>query len=116
MTASAFSLSALYPSSAFDVTQGEPVIGGLHAAPRHFFCDFCMSWLFTRFAETDDFVNVRATMLDGAATFRPFIESYTCEKLPWATTGAAHSFEQFAPAEAYPALMKAFAEQEQWPA
>jgi hypothetical protein len=116
MTASAFSLSALYPGNAFELLEGEPVIGGLRGAPRHFFCDWCMSWLFTRFAETDAFVNVRATMLEGAASFRPFMESYTCEKLPWATTGAAHSFEQFAPPEAYPELMKAFAEQEAWPA
>ena len=33
MTGSAFSLSAAYPSNAFSVTQGEPVIGGLHGSP-----------------------------------------------------------------------------------
>jgi hypothetical protein len=114
MTASAFSLSALYPSSAFEITEGEPVIGGLRGSPRHFFCGYCMSWLFTRLEETDAFVNVRATMLDGAQSFRPFMETYTCEKLPWASTGAARSFEQFPPPEAYPALMKGFAEQAEW--
>ncbi len=30
-----------------------------------------------------NFVNVRATMLDDATWFTPFIESYTCEKLLW---------------------------------
>ena len=111
MTASAFSVSSLYPSGAFEVAEGEPVIGGMHASPRHFFCPHCMSWLFTRLVETDAFVNVRATMLDGAAAFRPFIETYTCEMLPWATTGAVRSFERFPAAEDYPELIRAFAGQ-----
>jgi hypothetical protein len=63
MTGSAFSLSAAFPSNAFSVTKGEPVIGGLHGSPRHYFCPHCMSWLFTR-PDGFDFVNVRATMLD----------------------------------------------------
>jgi len=53
MTASAFSLSVLYPSASFEVVQGEPVIGGLHGATRHFFCPHCMSWLFTRMPGMD---------------------------------------------------------------
>ena len=32
MTASAYSLSALYPRESLEVVQGEPVIGGLHGA------------------------------------------------------------------------------------
>jgi hypothetical protein len=47
-SASAFSLSAAIPSDAFLVIQGEPVIGGLHGPTRHFFCAYCMSWVFTR--------------------------------------------------------------------
>jgi len=111
MTASAFSLSALYPSDAFAVTQGEPVIGGLHGAARHFFCPHCMSWLFTRPEGADHLVNVRATMFDDAGAFVPFIETYVSEKLPWATTPAAHSFAKFAPMDAYPALMAEYAAQ-----
>jgi len=111
MTASAFSLSALHASANFEVLEGEPVIGGLHGSPRHFFCPHCMSWLFTRLIETDAFVNVRATMLSGAAAFRPFIETYTSERLPWAQTGAVHGFEKFPPSEVFPSLIKAFAEQ-----
>ena len=116
MTASAFSLSSLYPSAAFEVVEGEPVIGGLHGSPRHFFCAHCMSWLFTRLVETDAVVNVRTTMLEGAASFRPFMETYTSEKLPWATTGAARSFEQFPAPQQYPDLIKAYAEQSGWSA
>lgn len=111
MTASAFSLSALHATRDFEVVEGEPVIGGLHGSPQHFFCAHCMSWLFTRLVETDAFVNVRATMLDGAEAFRPFIETYTCEKLPWATTGAVHAFEKFPPNDVFPSLIQAYAAQ-----
>ncbi len=64
MTSSAFSLSALYAAGAFTVTQGCPVIGGLHGVDRHYFCPRCMSWLFTRPHGIDEFVNVRASLLD----------------------------------------------------
>lgn len=110
MTASAFSLSALHASDVFEVVQGDPVIGGLHGPTRHFFCPHCMSWLFTRPEGLDDYVNVRATMLDDARDFTPFIETYTSEALPWAKTPAVHSFEKFPPMERYPELVKEYAE------
>ena len=108
MTGSAFSLSALYPGGQFRVVSGTPVLGGLRKEPRHYFCPDCMSWLFTRPAE--DFVNVRATLLDNARSFKPFLESYTDEMLPWATAGASRSFPRF-PAEAdWPGLVEAYAQ------
>jgi hypothetical protein len=109
MTASAFSLSTLYPSSGFRVVEGEPVIGGLHGSARHFCCPYCMSWLFTRLEGRDDLVNVRATMLDDARAFQPFVETWTSEMLPWAKTPARHSFERFPPMEQFPALLAEFA-------
>ena len=48
MTGSAYSLSAAIPSEGFEVTKGEPVIGGLHGLSRHYFCPYCRSWMFTR--------------------------------------------------------------------
>jgi hypothetical protein len=68
-----------------------------------------MSWLFTRPEGLDDFVNVRATMFDDASGFAPFIETYTCEALPWARIPAVHSFERFPPMEQYPDLVTEFA-------
>jgi hypothetical protein len=108
MTASAFSLSALYPSDGFEVTNGEPVIGGLHGANRHFFCPHCMSWIFTRPERMDGYVNVRSTMFDDAESDPPFLETYTSEKLPWATTGAVHSFDRYPPMEQFPVLLQDF--------
>lgn len=110
MTASAFSLSSLYPSDAFEVTAGEAVLGGLRGAARHYFCPDCMSWLFTRPAGMDAFVNVRSTMFDDTRSYRPFVETYTSEKLAWATTGAVRSFASFPPEEMFPELLAEFAE------
>ena len=68
-----------------------------------------MSWLFTRPRGFDWFVNVRATMLDDARGYTPFIETYTCEKLPWATTPATHRFEKFPAMEEWGELTAAYA-------
>ena len=91
------------------MTEGEPVIGGLHGDARHFFCGRCMSWMFTRIAGFDDFVNLRAPMLDDAAWVVPFVETYTSEKLPWAATAAAHSYPTFPAMEDFAALVAEFA-------
>jgi hypothetical protein len=111
MSASAFSLGVAIPSEGFAVIQGEPVIGGLHGANRHYFCASCMSWIFTRAQGIDQFVNVRPTMLDDASFFAPFIETCTKDRLQWATTGAVYSFETFPPAAEWAGLMAEYARQ-----
>ena len=108
MTGSAFSLSAAFPSDGFTVTQGDPVIGGLHGPIRHYFCGYCMSWLFTRPDGMDWLVNVRATMLDDAGDLAPFVETFTSEKLPWASTPAVHGFPQFPTTEQWTELTAEF--------
>lgn len=111
MSASAFSTTLTLPADALEILQGEPVIGGLHGdEARHHHCDWCKSWLFTRLPPEYGAINVRATMLDDASGFVPFIETYTSEQLPWAQTGAAHRFETFPEPSDYPALMQAFAQ------
>jgi hypothetical protein len=110
MSSSAYSLSAAIPAEGFSVIAGEPVIGGLHGATRHYFCPHCMSWMFTRPEGMDWFVNLRPTMLDDPSWFEPFIETYTSEKLPWARTPAVHSYETVPGLEEFPALLKEFAE------
>lgn len=110
MTASAYSLSAAIPADGFEVTEGEPAIGGLHGASRHYFCPHCMSWMFTRPEGLDWFVNVRATMFDDTDWFTPFVETWTSEALPWAKTPARHSYEGQPPLETYEGLLKEFAE------
>lgn len=112
MTGSAFSTTITVPTSGFDVTQGAPVIGGMHGEQaRHHHCDWCKSWVFTRIVPDMGFVNVRASMLDDASWFAPFIETYTSEALPWARTSAKHSYAAFPEMEAYPHLIAEFATQ-----
>ena len=110
MTAGAFSTTIIAPSSGFEITQGEPVIGGLHdpAQARHH-CDWCKSWLFTRVAPEMGFVNVRATMLDDPRWFEPYMETFTSEKLPWAKTPALRSYETMPEMSEYEGLMAEFA-------
>ncbi|RZJ14223.1 MAG: GFA family protein [Haliea sp.] len=109
MSASAFSLSVAVPSEGFTVTAGAPVIGGLHGADvHHFFCPHCLSWMFTRPEFAPQLVNVRATMLDEHRWFVPFMETWTREKLPWATTGATHSYESMPAYEAFGQLTAEF--------
>ncbi len=87
MSASAYSLSMAIPSAGFAVTQGEPVIGGLHGpVARHYHCAHCKSWMFTR-PEGLDFVNVRPTMLDEHVWFAPYVETSRAEGFAWAQTG-----------------------------
>jgi hypothetical protein len=109
MSASAYSLSAAIPTEGFGIARGEPAIGGIHGATRHFHCPHCMSWMFTRPAGFDAFVNVRPTMFDAAVWSNPFIETMTREKLPWVTTPAIHSFESWPAVDQFEDLIKDYA-------
>lgn len=109
MTGSAFATTLTVPSGGFEVIEGEPVVGGLHGPEvHHQHCDRCKSWVFTRVEPDQGFVNIRATQLDDANWFRPFLEVYTSEKLPWAETGAPHSFFKFPALSDYGPLIEAF--------
>ena len=49
MTASAFSLTVTVPADGFEVTKGEPVLGGLRGpVSHHHHCPQCLTWIFTR--------------------------------------------------------------------
>ena len=65
--------------------------------------------MFTRPEGMDAFVNVRATMLDDARWYEPFIETWTSEKLPWATTPAKHSYDALPPVDQYGSLIAEYA-------
>ena len=111
MTSSAYSLSAAIPADDFQITQGEPVIGGLHGdKSQHFFCPHCMSWMFTRNKGWDAFVIVRPTMLDQTDWFSPFMETCTSEKLSFASTSAKHSFPNLPKPEEFEGLIRSYKE------
>jgi hypothetical protein len=109
MTGGAFSLSTLVSASSFEIIEGEAVIGGLHGATRHFFCPHCMSWLFTRPEGAEAFVNVRTPMFDDPSGLDPYMETMTSAKLPWVTTPAVASFDEFPGPDEFGPLIEAFA-------
>lgn len=110
MTGSAYSLSLAVPSEGFEVTAGEPVIGGLRGpVSRHHHCPACLGWLFTRNEGMDWFVNVRASVLDDHGWYEPYSEFWTDEKLPWAATGARHSYPTLPDMTVFQALMVSYA-------
>jgi hypothetical protein len=110
MTSSAYSLSAAIPNDGFQVTQGDPTIGGIHGDKAcHYFCPHCMSWMFTRVPRIDFFVSVRPSMLDDWTWYTPYMETWTSEMLPFATTSAKHSFPKFPQMEDIQSLMKSYA-------
>jgi hypothetical protein len=110
MSASAFSLSSLYDWGRFEITRGEPVLGGLKAATRHYFCPSCMSWLFTRPEGLDAYVNVRSTMFEEAAQHRPYMDTHRREALPGIETGAAARFETVPDEDQFGPLLAAYAQ------
>jgi hypothetical protein len=112
MSSSAYSLTAIFPADGFRVTEGTPVIGGLHGPDlHHHFCPYCMTWMFTRVAGFDSFVNVRPTMLEDRSWFTPFIETMTREKMAWAETPARYRFEGFPPMEEFGWLIAEFSKE-----
>jgi hypothetical protein len=114
MSASAFSLTAIFPAQAFRVVKGTPVKGGIQGPTLdHFFCPDCKTWMFTRVVGMSDIVNLRPTMFDTPQWSDPFIETMTRSKLPWATTPARHSFAEFPSQAEFPRLIAEFAAERQ---
>lgn len=109
MSASAFSTTIVVPAGGFAILQGDTVIGGAGSPDlEHHHCDRCKSWVYTRPRPDLGFVNVRATLLDDPSWFRPWLETQTAEKLPWAETGASRAFERFPELADYGALIEGY--------
>lgn len=109
LTGGAYSLSLLIPSAGFAVTEGEPVIGGLHGPDRYWFCPHCKCWPYTQPQALPDIVNVRPALLEDASWFTPFAETMAASRLPGAVTGARHSFDAYPPMDQFGPLMAEFA-------
>ncbi len=109
LTSSAFSLNVMVPLLAFELTKGSTVVGALHKKDaRYGFCDWCKCWITTAPPPESGIINVRSTLLEDALACKPFVEMWTKEKLPWASTPAKHSFDEQPSADAFPALIEEY--------
>ena len=95
MSASAYSLGTLFPSSGFSCT-GELIRGGLGSGARtHYYCKACLGLIYTKIEGADDRITLRTSVLNEAELFEPFVELMTDEKMPWVNVPAAYSFKRF---------------------
>ena len=110
LSASAYSLTTMFPASGFSCT-GDLIRGGLGSGGRdHRFCKSCLSFVLTRIAGANHRINLRTSMLDQAALFEPFVELMTDDKLPWVQVPAVHSFPRYpTSADDLQALLDAYA-------
>ena len=109
-SASAYSLSMMVPREGFSHS-GELIKGGLGTGARaHYFCASCLNFIYSQVTGAEHRINLRLSLLEEAASFAPFVELMTDEKMPWARVPAVHSFAQ-APTslEELQALMEAYA-------
>ena len=94
-SASAFSLTTMFSRDAVTFT-GDLIKGGLGTEGRdHYFCKFCLNFIYSQIGGADHRINLRTSVLDTAADFPPFVEIMTDEKMPWATVPTKHSYARF---------------------
>jgi len=95
LCASAYSLTTMFPSDSFSCS-GELIKGGLGSSGRtHYFCRSCLNFVYSQIGGADQRINLRTSVLSEAASFEPFVELMTDEKMPWADVPAVHSFSQY---------------------
>ncbi|MGX9356180.1 GFA family protein [Roseobacteraceae bacterium S113] len=109
-TASAFSLTAMFPAKSFSYT-GRLVRGGLGSEERtHYFCPACKNFIYSQMTAAPERINLRLSLLDDARSYPPFVEVMTDEKMPWASVRVARSYAQGPSSrEELHALMDAYA-------
>ena len=111
-SASAYSLSAMFPSDGISIT-GAVIKGGLGTAERtHYFCKSCLNFIYSQITGADQRINLRTSLLDDGAQLEPFVELMTDQKIPWAYVPAVHSFPEAPQSlEELGALMDSYAKQ-----
>jgi len=93
-TASAYSLTTMFPKKNFICT-GELIKGGLGTKGKdHYFCKSCLNFVYSQIGAAHDRINLRTSVLDDAALFEPFVEVMTDEKMRWTQVTAQHSYPQ----------------------
>ena len=94
LTASAFSLTTMFPYDSFS-SKGELFKGGLRLSGRdHYFCKSCGNFIYSEIGGSGQRINLRTSILNDAASFEPFVELMTDEKMQWVTVPTKQSYKQ----------------------
>lgn len=109
-SASAYSLTTIFPTSGFSCA-GDLINGGTGESGRkHYFCKNCLNFIYSQIEGASERVNLRTSILQNAASFVPFVELMTVEKMPWAQVPAVYSFSRIPDApEEFQELLKRYA-------
>lgn len=92
LTASAYSLTTMFPKTHFSCT-GALIRGGLKSDGRvHYFCKSCLNFIYSEIGGAGERINLRTSVLDNAGSFEPYVELMTDTKLPWAHVPVTHSY------------------------
>ena len=95
LSASAYTLTSMVPAENFSHT-GDVIQGGRGSHDRvHFYCESCLSFVFSQISGADHRINLRTSVLDQSASLQPFVELMTNEKLPWVEVPAVHRFAEY---------------------
>lgn len=82
----------MFPHESFSCT-GALIKGGLGSRGKdHYFCKSCLNFIYSQIGGAGYRINLRTSILDNAASFEPFVEVMTEEKMSWATVPAKHSY------------------------
>lgn len=85
----------MFPADGFSYT-GALIKGGLGSGGRqHYFCKSCLNFVYSQIEGAEHRINLRTSVLDDAAAFKPFVEVMTDEKMPWARVPVVHSFARY---------------------
>lgn len=113
LTASAFSLTIFLPATGLAITKGETTVfekSSENGRRSHqHFCPACHGWLYSVPVGMEDFVALRAPMLDDAAWIHPTLQLWTDRRLPFVHMDTAFSYERDMPMEDVPAIIEHFA-------
>lgn len=112
LSASAYSLTTMFPKASFSCT-GELSRGGLLSSSRaHYFCKLCLNFIYSQTAGDTQHINLRTSVLSEADSFPPFVELMTDRKMTWAHVPATHSFPRYIATLAdLQALMESYSDQ-----
>ena len=96
-TASAFSLGLVVAENGFALSEGEPkrwTREGSSSKPNHMFrCPDCGTWTHSAPEAEAGHIIVRPSALDEHGWFRPVVEIFTRDALPWARLATPFSYD-----------------------